>query len=343
MPKAVKKQPAPKQEIVLLRNSERGVFKECRQRWWWSYVDFLVRKGSDQRALRFGTLVHLAFASYYIPGVKRGVHPAKTFVREYRKELKAGLPELTMLQETKDRGPVDAEELGTDMLNHYVQHYGPEPDIEILSPEMACQVDVHDPQTGEYLFTYVFRVDAVYRSRRTGRIGMLEHKTSASAAKPGTPVELDEQGRSYWAFGEPHLRHIGVLTVDDPVDILLYNILRKGMRDPRPQNEQGQHLNQDGSVSKSQPPPYFHRFPLNVSEYERGVQISRAISEFKEMRMVKAGELEVIKNPGQHCRGCPFFDMCQLHETGDDWESLKEELYVVGDPYSDHRDALEEV
>lgn len=374
MPKPVRKKP----KLVLLRNSERGVFKECRQRWHWSYNDGLVRKGSDHKALVFGTLVHEAFAEWYIPGPKRGVHPAETFRLLYEAYLNEGNPELIMIQRSEDEDAIDALMLGVDMLTHYVEFYGDEEDsCEMVAPEMPCQVDVHDPETDEYLFTYVFKMDGVGRELRYGKLFLWEHKTSASAEKPGTPVQLDEQGRSYWTFGEPWLMMQGYLGPDEEIDFLRYNILRKAMRDTRPTNEQGQFLNKPtkerllehmgflgevvpkstkvedlrkmlekagvnpdalGDPSKSQPPPYFNRVPIYVTEGERLTMLNRVIAEFKEMQMVRNGELSIIKNPGQHCNGCPFRDMCELHESGDDWQTIKEEMYVVRDPYADHAD-----
>lgn len=375
MPKPVLAKP----EVVLLRNSERGVFKDCRLKWWWSYVDRLVPRGQPQKALAFGTLVHAGLAGWYIPGRERGVPPWETFRREYQKFMEE-YGELIMRGE--DEKSVDAGDMGEFMLRHYVEHYGNEEGkFEVISPEQSCQVDVYDPETGAYLFTYVFTVDAVIRdlTKRRGPLGMLEHKTSASAEKPGTPVWLDEQGRSYWTFGEPWLVWNGYLAWNENVEFLIYNVLRKAMPDTRPQNAQGHRLNkptkdvlveratllalptkgkkvedlvaelraagvdtdQLGEVSKNQPPKYFNREHIFVTDGERVTMMNRVVNEFLEMQMVKAGILHVGKNPGQHCGFCQFRDICELHESGNDWESVRDEMFIQGDPYEDHRDALQ--
>ena len=48
----------------------------------------------------------------------------------------------------------------------------------------------------------------------------------------------------------------------------------------------------------------------------------------------------VYKTPGplfmSNCKFCEFRDMCELHETGNDWEMFKEATYGNWDPYSDH-------
>jgi hypothetical protein len=37
---------------------------------------------------------------------------------------------------------------------------------------------------------------------------------------------------------------------------------------------------------------------------------------------------------------CPFFAMCQLHETDADWEEYRDAMFHRIDPYSDHRLAI---
>ncbi len=363
-----------KPEVVLLRNSERGVFKTCRLRWWWAYVERWVPAGAPARPLAFGTLIHEGLAGWYIPGRKRGVPPWETFKIEYMKYV----DDFGRLNMRSEEDWVDALDMGEYMLRHYVEFYGTEEDKwDVVSPEQSCQVDVYDPETGEYLFTYVFTVDAAVRDlKNRGRLGMLEHKSSASAEKPGSPIWLDEQGRSYWTFGEPWLIWEGYLSWNENVDYLVYNILRKAMPDTRPKNDQGFYLNKPGKpelvawldkknvvtkgmkvedltakvaelggkpellgpVSKSQPPKYFNRETIYVTEEERLNMLDRVIAEFKEMQMVKRGELAIGKNPGQHCNFCEFRDICELHESGNDWESVAVEMFKKGDPYADHRE-----
>lgn len=370
MPKPVILKPEP----ILLRNSERGVFKTCRLRWWWAYVDRYVPKGAPARALSFGTLVHEALAQWYIPGRKRGRPPWETFREEYM----SFVDEFGRLNMRSEEEWVDALDMGEFMLRHYVDHYGKEEDRwDVVSPEQSCQVDVVDPDTDKYMFTYVFTVDAAVRDlKNRGKLGMMEHKTSASVEKPGTPTWLDEQGRSYWTFGEPWLIWEGYLGWDESVDYLVYNILRKSMPDTRPKNAQGFYLNKPskdvltekclemdipvkglkvddliekleaagsqplllGEVSKSQPPKYFARETIFVTELERLNMLDRVIAEFKEMQMVKRGELHIGKNPGQHCNFCEFRDICELQESGNDWQSVAVETFKKGDPYLDHRE-----
>jgi hypothetical protein len=48
----------------------------------------------------------------------------------------------------------------------------------------------------------------------------------------------------------------------------------------------------------------------------------------------------VYKNPGPqfkpNCSFCQFRDMCELHETGNDWESFKHHAFGTWTPYEAH-------
>jgi hypothetical protein len=116
----------------------------------------------------------------------------------------------------------------------------------------------------------------------------------------------------------------------------MYNFLRKAMPDERPKNEQGQHLNQDGSVSKTQPPDFFHREMVYRSEHDRKEITSRVISTSWEMRQVRKGNLPLLKTPTRDCPNCPFKDPCELHEAGADWREMLKLAYRPWEPYSDY-------
>jgi hypothetical protein len=43
------------------------------------------------------------------------------------------------------------------------------------------------------------------------------------------------------------------------------------------------------------------------------------------------------KNPGKFtCPGCWLFDVCELHEVGADWETVRAQQTVGWDPYAAH-------
>lgn len=325
------------EQLVLLRTSERSDFTECRQKWQWAYVERL-KPIRARTALSFGDLVHQALAAYYVPGRKRRGKPALHFEKIYTQFLKDGNEEIYM---KSDDDRVTAMDLGTEMLKNYWATYGKDERYEVISSEQTFQIDVYDPDTGKYLFTYVGTFDGIWRDLETGRILFLETKTGASLRPFGAPMELDEQAGSYWAFGPPWLEHQGILKPGQKLDGILYNRLRKAFADTRPKNAEGLSLNKNGSVSKKQPEPLFKRELTFRGEAERAAVMYRAMHQAREMRLVKAGKLAVYKHTGQHCGWCSFRDMCEVHETGTDWEAMRDNLYRAWDPYSPHEIELE--
>lgn len=318
---------------LLIRTSERVTFTRCPQKWKWAWVDCLtpIRVAP---ALRFGDLVHQALATYYKPGKKRGVRPATTFKKIYE----ANLTELESLGMRTESGDWEkAYDLGIEMLHGYVDKYGKDERYEVIAPEMPFQIDVYDPKTNLYICTYVGTFDAVIRDLWTNEIGLFEHKTAKAIYT--AHLTLDEQAGSYWAFAPDFLKAQGVLKEDENLDFVLYNFLRKGMPDQRPQNEKGQYLNKDGSVSRIQPPPLFKREIVYRGNAERRNTMLRVIKIAKLMKKARGGRFPIYKIPTRDCSWqCEFVDMCELHESGGDWQSLKRSTMTKWDPYEAHEE-----
>lgn len=318
--------------VMLVRTSERTSFKRCRWQWKWGYLHRLNAR-TPNRHLRFGLLVHEAFAEYYKPGRKRGPHPAKVFRRLLDAEEEEHGP--LMMKDWDTEKALSARDLGVAMLQSYVELYGKDERYEVIRPEMPFAVDVHDPKTGEYLFTYVGTLDAVIRDLVTGKIGIMEHKTGAKLTIPA-PLTLDEQGGSYWAFAPDFLQSEGILDEDEEMDFILYNFLKKTMPDKRPTDREGRSLNLDGTVSKKQPAPRFRRELVYKSAPARANVMRRARQDAREIRKARDGKLALTKSPGEHCNWCQFKDMCEVHEDGSDWQSIKRAMYVPWSPYEVH-------
>lgn len=93
----------------------------------------------------------------------------------------------------------------------------------------------------------------------------------------------------------------------------------------------------EGEVSKTQPPPRFHREPVPRTRSEQKKQVERIADEAEIMQAVSRGDLPIIKNPTKECSFCQFRDMCELDEKGGDVEEYMDEVFVVQDPYAAHR------
>lgn len=332
--------------VVMLRNSERKSYLACRQQWWWSYVEKL-ESVETKPALRFGHYVHQALALWYKKGRRRGPHPAKSFERIYNEELATGKYDFRIGSGDDAK---DALELGIDMLRHYVEHYGKDEHIEVIASEMPFQVPmldrrgkpmfVHDENGTKARLVAVGGGDLVYFDHDKGYIAMQETKTAASVSTRHLP--LDDQAGTYWTFVPMYLRERGILKPDQDIAVIVYNFLRKAMKDMRETNEAGHYLNKNGTVSKSQPPPYFVRHNVYRDDPDREQILFRVRAQAWEMDQVRLGKLPVFKNPSaaypdQHCSGCEFYDMCELHETGSNWKELKRMTMTTWDPYEEHR------
>lgn len=299
----------------------------------------LLKPKEPAKALRFGDLVHQSLAAYYKPGIRRGPHPAKTFAKLYEAQVEE-LGRMNMRADD-DAKWTDAADMGEAMLKGYVDRYGErDKDYRVLHSELTFQVPLvaTRPDGSKFNLWVVGTVDGLWEHRSTEDIILKEFKTAKAIDLTG--LQMDEQAGTYWTYAPRAFWKAGALPEGTYPSHILYTFLRKAMPDERPEDEFGRKLNQDGSVSKKQPPAYFERQPVYRDRADRWNMHKRVLAEAVEMDMVRRGQLAVIKNPGPlympNCRGCPFRDMCELHETGQDWESMRDATMTRWDPYSAH-------
>ncbi|HWI68129.1 MAG TPA: PD-(D/E)XK nuclease family protein [Nitrospiraceae bacterium] len=324
----------------LVRTSERSAFKKCRWMWDLSFNQGL-RQRRDGPALRFGSLIHEAMAEYYVKGRKRKpkvLVPA--FIKAYERDVsQAG--EFVVYGEDGniEEGEAwqNARDLGIEMLEMYIEHYGVDKGWEVLATEQPFQVPVYNPRTGGYMFTYTGILDLIMREIQHDRIWIWDHKTTGSINVRA--LGLNEQFGSYWTFGTEWIKEQGLLSNRqfDDLSGLMVNYIRRARRDDRPHNALGQALNKDGSVSKRQQADVFHREPTFRTLEDRERVKRRAMNDFREMEMVRAGNLAADKSPSIfNCPSCPWLDACELHETGSDWKRFIDATTEKYDPYEVH-------
>jgi Zierdtviridae exonuclease len=311
-----------------IRTSERLLFKKCRFAWQLCYGDHL-RPHVDAPALRFGTLVHKALEAWYKPGVRRGTHPRITFEKVYAKEIK-------QLGKFGWKGEDDvwqeAGELGVNMLDHYVETYGKDTEWKVLVTEQRFQVPILNSRD-QVVGTYTGILDLVMQNRATNEIFIWDHKTAKAIQT--AHLLLDEQAGAYWTYGVEWLYKNGLLKPDQRLAGMYFNFLRKAKKDDRRRNADGHYLNLDGTVSKQQPAPYFHRQPVYRDEFDRQQVRRRVLDEMRDMVAVRTGKTAAYKSPSQmNCGGCGYKDVCELHETGQDWSELMKHTMVTWSPYA---------
>lgn len=284
---------------------------------------------------RFGTLIHKALELYYPEGIKRGAHPAATFVALYEEEIeKTG----ETIREWSDEDGTwqDALELGVYILEQYVKKYGAaDKEYRVISSEKVVQVPLAQfmpvgrklPRSAPQIA--VARIDGVWQHRSTKRYRFVDYKTTGRTINTNH-LALDPQASLYWL--------IGPIALDIPAEEfegIYYTFMRKFKPDKdRPMNKAGLYLNKDGSVSKLQPAPILHRELVYRDIPNHAQEIKRLLNLAREIAMVRDGKLAATKQPSQFkCGMCQFVDACELHEAGQDWQEYLEQTTTTWEPY----------
>lgn len=325
----------------ILRTSERRTFKRCPQRWWWSYREGLRPVGSEATPLWFGTGVHLGLAEWYIPGIKRGRHPAETF-KEFAGEALHAI-KVADADEFKVAEYEDATSLGITLMEEYVKFYGTDQGWDFIQAEQTFSLDVPWPRERQQLYVvdeesgamvqYKGTYDGVYRDLVDGRIKLLETKTAKAIQT--THLTLDDQAGSYWAVATRTLRAAGKIGPDEQISSIVYNFIRKALPDERPRDSQGYATNKPvkadyaaalslenvsklkieeldrmarsrgivvlGERSKVQPLPIFQRDDVPRTRAEQASQLRRIQDEAVVMQAYRERLLPLTKNPTRDC------------------------------------------
>jgi hypothetical protein len=315
-------------DLPILTTSERKLMHRCQQAWWWKYTEGLQPRHENADALWFGIGVHIALAQWYLPGLKRGPHPADTFAdwaEDEMREIRTSREEWDILPKYED-----AAELGTRMLEGYVDEYGEDPDWYIIQVETPFRIKVN--WRGKDVVRFMSAWDLVFRDQADGRIYLGEHKTAAAIAT--AYLSLDPQAGIYWALASQVLKARKVLTGTERIAGIHYNFLRKTAGDDRPRDEQGRYLNKDGTISKRQPPPAYVREIIERQPSELRSELDMLADDVATMEYMRSGHLPVTKNRTWECPRCEFFTMCQLHQKGGEkWREIAKSSFIRVDPY----------
>lgn len=331
-------------EILPLRSSSRIDFKRCPKKWYWRWVLGLIPIAKSFSALDLGTWVHEAMARWYVIGRKRKGNLLKHFDAVSNVSIEhavdQGAPEHEVIK------AAELQYLGQALMQSYMEHYGKDSNVEILEREVPLEFPITDD--GQVIASHKMKPDAVYRDLRTREVWLLENKTAASIQT--THLVIDDQARPYAAMAQPALRKAGVIRPDETVRGIMYNFIRKAFPDTRKTNEQGHYLNRNGTVSKKQPPPYFLRHPVHVTDKAKAVTLRRLQGEALVMAGIRQAIIEgridpkwIPKTPHKSCpKFCEFFKICRLEEEGADITDMRRNMFVQRDPYLYEEDTADE-
>lgn len=222
--------------IPLLRTSERSTFKRCPTAWWWGYREGLKPRKVDGGARWFGTGMHLVMAEFYVPGTVRGRDMHETW-DEYCKD---SYETVVTYDEDGEKTYHDALALGHDMIDGYDEAYQGDPQWEVLAPELRFKTLIpHPANKRKAIAQVVGTYDMLVRDHSDGKIKQVDHKNVASIQT--NHLVIDDQKGTYVSLGTHSMREAGIIGPREKIHGLLYNFLRKGMRDTRPWSEKGYH------------------------------------------------------------------------------------------------------
>jgi hypothetical protein len=163
--------------VPIIRVSERKAFKRCPQMWWWAWREGLISKSFPVPALWFGTGVHLALAAWYCgPGIKRGPHPAETWMAYCGEEIQY-IKTFDPMDDTLAKYE-DGREMGRVLLEEYVKKYGRDEHKLYIQPEQTWTLDIpwgdrqalYDMASDLILAEHVGTYDGAWRHADTGWI-----------------------------------------------------------------------------------------------------------------------------------------------------------------------------
>ena len=360
--------------IVHIRNSERGTLAKCPQRWWWAWREGLVPK-ETAKPLWFGTGIHLALAHYYGPGKKRRkdfIDVWRQYADEEAEYVRVNLGGLDedVWMEARQLGEImlsgyvkeynhdrhwdviateQSFEVSIPYLNgdgHFILNgtfdgvYRDKNDnkIKLMEHKTAGTISTGHLPMDNQAGTYWMVAQTVGRDQ--GWLGPKENisEITYNFLRKGMPDDRPKDAKGY-ATNKPTKQHY-IDALDEYVE---WEVARTG-RPKYPTVEVLEAMAADhglvvlGDRSKNQPARLFERHPVRKTPAQRRKQLERMQDDVELMKMYVDGRLRITKHGGRDtCPFCPFKEMCELHETGADWERFKQALYRPTDPYADHR------
>lgn len=236
--------------VQLIRQSERGDFKSCPQKWEWRWNQGLVLKWPKQDALWFGTLWHLLWATVYTPVNNNGFE--RSIVKP--SEIHQLWDELTKGSYTSVSGQPywgdddelefnDACALGHLMIDGQLKEWNLDPGWEVLQPEQRFRMNI--PYTARqrnarldrsfmgdvmpHIATVVGTYDLPVRDHNDPGVPqpkMVDWKTSSRRTNP-KDLNKDDQTGTYLLTGTLSLRALGLLKPTESLEYMIFSFARK--------------------------------------------------------------------------------------------------------------------
>lgn len=328
---------------LVVSNSDRTTFKNCRRKWDLSSPNRRnLRPIAKQRPLWLGSLVHECLEHYYLGNDKDTYRAFLRISRDIPEEEKEDYAAELIMAEV--------------MMQHYALVYPNLEDepFEVIGTEIPFQI----PVVGGVISG---TIDGLIRWKASKTIGCLEHKTF-SMHKDVTLHGIDDQTRLYPAAANMLIKQgmIKGVEQDEFCDSVLYNglwkkipaeykLLKNGA--PSKMNENlistpqwvlhsmkmlGK--NTSNMVDKLDDlkhnvEKFFPRWEIHRSEKEQKLAVNSLLAEFADMKELSKLPYDAVQfyhNPTTECSWkCAFTKVCEFITRGEDYQHLIDEKFEV--------------
>ncbi len=296
-----------------ITNSELSTFKECRRKWWLSYVRYLQKRHDDgtEKAIRTGNLVHDTLESYY---------------KDPHRDASAAIQRMHQVRLHDPVAEEYAEEyaLADAMVEGYFQwldETGVDADLNVTAVEqkITCPAPAPFDDAGVVLLG---KLDLIAESQVDGSLWTIDHKTVQSFDRVVAMLPMNEQSRHYAVIQ-------GRNNTDRPLQGTIWNMLRKVKRSSR---------------SK---PPFYMRSEIRWNTEQLRVfwmrlrgEIAALLGLEQALRSGADPHEVAYPSPSPDCTWkCSFYAVCPLmDDPRTDSEALIDAMYVAGDPLARYKE-----
>ena len=198
--------PAARTSSEVVTYSELDTYRQCPLKHKWSYKDRWVKPPKVGSPLSRGSLWHLVMECHYtwlqrFPNDPK-VNPAF---------LKKWIDQHLLYDEAGNQN--EDQELVEWMYDGYLDCYGVDPDWSLVQIESANQVELPAPD-GATPFILRFKNDLLIRSRKSGQLWLVDHKSARDFTRQ-TEIDVDDQFGLYtWALRKLGFPVVGTIRSD---------------------------------------------------------------------------------------------------------------------------------
>ena len=246
-------------DLPLLRQSERGDFKQCMWKWDKRWNDGLVPAMPKLDALWFGTLWHLLWATVYTPpegkdGFTRAItEPSEIHALwdELTKNAYSTVSGQPYWGDDQELEWNDAKTLGHIMIDGQLKEWNLDPGWEVLCPEQRFGANVpYNAYQNENLVKlsndFAYAVSSYFpQGKHIARIVGTYDVPIRDHSEPGTPkikivdwktiskrqslkqLNKDDQTGTYLITARAALFGLGLIRADEPCEYMIFSFARK--------------------------------------------------------------------------------------------------------------------